>query len=74
MEQLGQVELLVPALENLNEDGAQQRLWDLARLYLDTLQEKLGDQVRLISPYMCDKNLRKCLFQQVMTSASTKAI
>ncbi|KAH9560201.1 hypothetical protein CY35_06G094400 [Sphagnum magellanicum] len=38
------VELLVPALENLNDDGAQQRLWDLARLYLDTLQEKLGDQ------------------------------
>lgn len=42
---LGQVEMLVPDFEELNEDGAQQRVWDLARLFLDTLQESLGDQV-----------------------------
>lgn len=44
-------ELLVPELENLNEDGAQQRVWDLSRLFLDTLQETLGDQrVKAIFP------------------------
>lgn len=42
---LGQAELLVPELQNLNEDGAQQRVWDLSRLFLDTLQETLGGQV-----------------------------
>lgn len=36
------VELLLPELENLNEEGAQQRLWDLARLYLEALQNDLG--------------------------------
>lgn len=35
----------VPDFEELNEDGAQQRVWDLARLFLDTLQGTLGDQV-----------------------------
>lgn len=44
-------ELLVPELENLNEDGAQQRVWDLSRLFLDTLQETLGGQrVKAIFP------------------------
>ncbi|KAG0626237.1 hypothetical protein M758_2G113400 [Ceratodon purpureus] len=44
-------ELLVPELENLNEDGAQQRVWDLSRLFLDTLQETLGNQrVKAIFP------------------------
>jgi hypothetical protein len=44
-------ELLVPELEHLNEDGAQQRVWDLSRLFLDTLQETLGDQrVKAIFP------------------------
>ncbi|KAI5057639.1 hypothetical protein GOP47_0027654 [Adiantum capillus-veneris] len=35
------VELLLPELENLNEEGAQQRLWDLARFYLESLQKDL---------------------------------
>ncbi|KAH7436613.1 hypothetical protein KP509_05G027900 [Ceratopteris richardii] len=38
------VELQLPELENLNEEGAQQRLWDLARLYLDSLQNDLKTQ------------------------------
>lgn len=38
------VELQLPELENLNEEGAQQRLWDLARLYLECLQQDLKTQ------------------------------
>lgn len=38
------VELLLPELENLNEEGAQQRLWDLARFYLESLQKDLKTQ------------------------------
>jgi hypothetical protein len=44
-------ELLVPELVNLDEDGAQQRVWDLSRLFLDTLQETVGEQrVKAIFP------------------------
>lgn len=39
------VELQIPELENLNEEGAQQKLWDLARLYLDSLQVNLKTQL-----------------------------
>lgn len=38
------VELQIPELENLNEEGAQQNLWDLARLYLESLQINLKTQ------------------------------
>lgn len=53
--------MLVPEIENLDEDGAQQRVWDLSRLFLDTLQETLGDQVivsTLVTP--CVTRLCRC--------------
>ena len=42
-----QVELQLPELENLNEEGAQQKLWDLARLYLESLHGELKTQVNV---------------------------
>ncbi|KAJ7526753.1 hypothetical protein O6H91_16G021600 [Diphasiastrum complanatum] len=45
------VELLFPELENLNEEGAQQRLWDLARLFLEELEARLTlKQLKAIFP------------------------
>ncbi|MCO5584183.1 hypothetical protein L7F22_038106 [Adiantum nelumboides] len=45
------VELQLPELENLNEEGAQQRLWDLARFYLESLQKDLKmKQLKAIFP------------------------
>ena len=42
-----QVELLVPELEGLSEEGAQQLVWNSARLFLDSLKEELNYEVGL---------------------------
>ncbi|XP_057861110.2 uncharacterized protein LOC131069600 isoform X2 [Cryptomeria japonica] len=38
------VELLLPELEFLNDEGAQEDLWQLAKLYLESLRKETGDQ------------------------------
>ncbi|MCO5597624.1 hypothetical protein L7F22_051705 [Adiantum nelumboides] len=51
MGDMTEVELQLPELENLNEEGAQQRLWDLARFYLESLQKDLKmKQLKAIFP------------------------
>ena len=40
-----QVELLIPQLQFLDDEGAQAELWDLSRVFLDTLIEETGCQV-----------------------------
>ena len=40
-----QVELLIPQLQFLDDEGAQAELWDLSRIFLDTLIEETGCQV-----------------------------
>ncbi|XVF73861.1 hypothetical protein PTKIN_Ptkin13bG0015400 [Pterospermum kingtungense] len=43
--QLGnQVELLIPQLQFLDDKGAQAELWELSRIFLDTLIEETGCQ------------------------------
>ncbi|XP_062233622.1 uncharacterized protein LOC133930871 [Phragmites australis] len=37
-----QAELLIPQLEFLNEEGAQDELWALSRIFLDTLVQETG--------------------------------
>ncbi|CAM8930612.1 unnamed protein product [Rhodiola kirilowii] len=45
------VELLVPQLQFLDEEGAQAELWELSRVFLDTLIEETGCQrVRAVFP------------------------
>ncbi|XP_028547622.1 uncharacterized protein LOC110108960 isoform X2 [Dendrobium catenatum] len=46
-----QVELLIPQLQFLDAEGAQGELWELSRIFLETLIEKTGIQkVRAIFP------------------------
>lgn len=40
-----QVELLIPQLQFLDDEGAQVELWELSRIFLDTLIEKTKFQV-----------------------------
>lgn len=40
-----QVELLIPQLQFLDDEGAQAELWELSRLFVDTLIEETGSQV-----------------------------
>lgn len=40
-----QVELLIPQLQFLDDEGAQLELWELSRLFLDTLIEETECQV-----------------------------
>lgn len=40
-----QVELLIPQLQFLDDEGAQGELWELSRIFLDTLIEKTKSQV-----------------------------
>jgi len=40
-----QVELLIPQLQFLDDEGAQVELWELSRTFLDTLIEKTKSQV-----------------------------
>lgn len=40
-----QVELLIPQLQFLDEEGAQAELWELSRVFLDTLIEETGCEV-----------------------------
>lgn len=45
------VELLIPQLQFLDDEGAQGELWDLSRVFLDTLIQETGSQrVRAIFP------------------------
>ncbi|EXB50593.1 hypothetical protein L484_001174 [Morus notabilis] len=45
------VELLIPQLQFLDDEGAQAELWELSRIFLDTLIEKTGCQkVKAIFP------------------------
>ncbi|EEF49831.1 uncharacterized protein LOC8285563 [Ricinus communis] len=45
------VELLIPQLQFLDEEGAQAELWELSRIFLDTLIEETGCQkVKAIFP------------------------
>ncbi|XP_008246470.1 PREDICTED: uncharacterized protein LOC103344637 [Prunus mume] len=45
------VELLIPQLQFLDEEGAQAELWELSRVFLDTLIEETGGQrVKAIFP------------------------
>uniref|UniRef100_A0A2N9EE32 DUF1995 domain-containing protein n=1 Tax=Fagus sylvatica TaxID=28930 RepID=A0A2N9EE32_FAGSY len=45
------VELLIPQLQFLDDEGAQAELWDLSRIFLDTLIEETGCQkVKAIFP------------------------
>ncbi|KAB1202263.1 hypothetical protein CJ030_MR8G010097 [Morella rubra] len=46
-----QVELLIPQLQFLDEEGAQAELWELSRIFLDTLIEETGSQrIKAIFP------------------------
>lgn len=40
-----QVELLIPQLQFLDDEGAQSELWELSRIFVDTLIEETGCQV-----------------------------
>lgn len=40
-----QVELLIPQLTFLDDEGAQAELWELSRIFVDTLMEQTGCQV-----------------------------
>lgn len=40
-----QVELLIPQLQFLDDEGAQADLWELSRVFIDTLIEETGCQV-----------------------------
>ncbi|ERN03843.1 uncharacterized protein LOC18431994 isoform X1 [Amborella trichopoda] len=45
------VELLIPALTFLDEEGAQAELWELSRIFLDSLREETGYQrIKAIFP------------------------
>ncbi|KAL5995164.1 hypothetical protein ACLOJK_025222 [Asimina triloba] len=45
------VELLIPQLQFLDDEGAQAELWELSRIFLETLQQETGVQrVRAIFP------------------------
>lgn len=45
------VELLIPQLQFLDDEGAQAELWELSRIFLDTLMEETGCQkVKAIFP------------------------
>lgn len=45
------VELLVPELENLSDEGAQQQLWDTSRTFLDSLKGQLDfENLRAVFP------------------------
>lgn len=45
------VELLIPQLQFLDDEGAQAELWELSRIFLDTLIEETGSQrVKAIFP------------------------
>ncbi|CAN1356672.1 hypothetical protein LINPERPRIM_LOCUS44035 [Linum perenne] len=45
------VELLIPQLQFLDDEGAQAELWDLSRVFLETLMEQTGSQrVKAIYP------------------------
>ncbi|XP_075657665.1 uncharacterized protein LOC142627685 [Castanea sativa] len=45
------VELLIPQLQFLDDEGAQAELWDLSRIFLDTLIEETGCQrIKAIFP------------------------
>uniref|UniRef100_A0A0D6R810 DUF1995 domain-containing protein n=1 Tax=Araucaria cunninghamii TaxID=56994 RepID=A0A0D6R810_ARACU len=45
------VELLLPELEFLNDEGSQEDLWQLARLYLESLRKETGvQQLKAIFP------------------------
>ncbi|CAI0551274.1 unnamed protein product [Linum tenue] len=45
------VELLIPQLQFLDDEGAQAELWDLSRVFVETLMEKTGTQrVKAIFP------------------------
>ncbi|KAG2609364.1 uncharacterized protein LOC120702593 [Panicum virgatum] len=43
-------ELLIPQLEFLNEEGAQEELWALSKIFLDTLVQETGQKVTAIFP------------------------
>lgn len=42
---LPQVELLIPQLQFLDDEGAQAELWELSGIFLNTLIEETGCQV-----------------------------
>lgn len=45
------VELLIPQLQFLDDEGAQAELWELSRIFLDTLIEETGSQrIKAIFP------------------------
>lgn len=44
---LPQVELLIPQLQFLDDEGAQAELWELSRVFLETLIEETGCEVSL---------------------------
>lgn len=47
----GNVELLIPQLQFLDDEGAQAELWELSRIFLDTLIEETGSQrIKAIFP------------------------
>jgi len=39
------VELLIPQLQFLDDEGAQAELWDLSRVFLETLIKETGCEV-----------------------------
>lgn len=41
-----QVELLIPQIQFLDAEGAQAELWELSRIFLESLIEESGGQVR----------------------------
>lgn len=47
-----QVELLIPQLQFLDDEGAQAELWELSRVFVDTLIEETGCQVSINEPFL----------------------
>ncbi|KAH6820138.1 DUF1995 domain protein [Perilla frutescens var. hirtella] len=44
------VELLIPQLQFLDDEGAQAELWELSKTFLDTLIEETGQRVKAVFP------------------------
>ncbi|XP_042451087.1 uncharacterized protein LOC122035987 isoform X2 [Zingiber officinale] len=44
------VELLIPQMQFLDDEGAQAELWELSKIFLESFMEELGNQVKAIFP------------------------
>lgn len=55
-----QVELLIPQLQFLDDEGAQAELWELSRVFVDTIIEETGCEVSFNKPFFSVRNESSC--------------